>query len=168
MIRERLRNSFGWTVAFNEGKGISDGANTALKRVESKWFISFEQDLILARDWWNKIPKALENPKVAAASGMRFADKPAGFGGCSSTWQKNTEAKPSLSRGSEAERWLPSPWAKLWTTRSTGLKWLGLWAVSPSLSQVQALTRYWLTWLIRAGIIGMWIIVFSQCISDAV
>jgi glycosyltransferase involved in cell wall biosynthesis len=75
----KIAESFGWTVVFNEGKGISDGANTALKRVESKWFISFEQDLILARDWWDKIPKALENPKVAAASGMRFANKPAGI-----------------------------------------------------------------------------------------
>jgi hypothetical protein len=65
-------------VVLDEGKGISDNANTALKHVESEFFVSFEQDLLLARDWWSKIPKALENPKVAAASGMRFADKPRG------------------------------------------------------------------------------------------
>jgi len=69
---------FGWTVVFNEGTGISDGANTALKHVKAERFISFEQDLLLSRDWWSKIPCYLENPQVAAASGMRFADMPGG------------------------------------------------------------------------------------------
>lgn len=73
-----IAKSFGWNVVFNEGKGISDGANTALKHVDSEYFISFEQDLLLAYDWWNKIPPYLDNPKIAAASGMRSADKPAG------------------------------------------------------------------------------------------
>jgi glycosyltransferase involved in cell wall biosynthesis len=68
-----IAKSFGWNVIFNEGSGISDGANTALKNVTSEYFISFEQDLLLTRDWWNKIPAYLGNPKVAAASGMRFA-----------------------------------------------------------------------------------------------
>jgi glycosyltransferase involved in cell wall biosynthesis len=70
--------SYGWTVIFNEGTGISDGANTALRNVTSDYFISFEQDLLLARDWWAKIPPLLEKPMVGAASGMRFANKPAG------------------------------------------------------------------------------------------
>jgi glycosyltransferase involved in cell wall biosynthesis len=73
-----IAKSFGWTVYPNEGKGISDGANTALKRVESEFFVSFEQDLLLSPDWWSKIPGLLSDPKVAAASGMRFADKPRG------------------------------------------------------------------------------------------
>jgi len=73
-----IARSFGWTVVFNEGKGISDGANTALKHVASDYFISFEQDLLLARDWWRRIPVFLDVPNVAAASGMRFADKPSG------------------------------------------------------------------------------------------
>jgi glycosyltransferase involved in cell wall biosynthesis len=74
----KIAESYGWTVVLNEGKGISDNANTALRHVESEFFVSFEQDLLLARDWWNKIPQELENPKVVAASGMRFADKPSG------------------------------------------------------------------------------------------
>jgi len=74
----KIAGSFGWTVVDNEGTGISDGANTVLKRVEAERFISFEQDLLLSRDWWSKIPRYLENPKVAAASGMRFADRPIG------------------------------------------------------------------------------------------
>lgn len=70
--------AFGWTVIPNSGAGISDGANTALKNVESEYFVSFEQDLLLARDWWVKIPRLLEDPAVAAASGMRFASQPRG------------------------------------------------------------------------------------------
>ncbi len=73
-----IAESFGWTVVFNEGQGISDNANTALKHVESEFFVCFEQDLLLSHDWWKKIPEALKNLKVAGASGMRFADKPPG------------------------------------------------------------------------------------------
>jgi glycosyltransferase involved in cell wall biosynthesis len=75
----KIAESFGWTVVLDEGKGISDNANSALKHVESEFFVSFEQDLLLAHDWWSKIPKALANPKIGAASGMRFADKPRGI-----------------------------------------------------------------------------------------
>ena len=75
----QIAAAFGWTVIPNKGQGISDGANTALANVTSEFFISFEQDLLLARDWWNKIPPLLEHSKVAAASGMRFADKPRGI-----------------------------------------------------------------------------------------
>ncbi|MCX8150047.1 MAG: glycosyltransferase [Candidatus Bathyarchaeota archaeon] len=73
-----IAEKYGWAVIPNMGAGISDGANTALRHVETEQFISFEQDLLLARDWWLKIPPLLENPKVAAASGMRFASQPRG------------------------------------------------------------------------------------------
>lgn len=69
---------FGWSVIPNEGQGISDGANTALKHVESDRFVSFEQDLLLSFDWWKTIPPLLDSPKVGAASGMRFASQPPG------------------------------------------------------------------------------------------
>jgi len=75
----RIAESFGWTVVLNEGKGISDNANTALKHVESDHYVSFEQDLLLARDWWNLIPPALSDSKVAVSSGMRFSDRPQGM-----------------------------------------------------------------------------------------
>ena len=73
-----IASSLGWLVIPNKGHGISDGANTALEHVRSDFFVSFEQDLLLAPDWWRKIPSLLENSGVAAASGMRFADKPLG------------------------------------------------------------------------------------------
>ena len=74
-----IASSFGWLVIPNKGHGISDGANTALEQVTSDFFVSFEQDLLLALDWWRKIPPLLGDSHVAAASGMRFADKPLGI-----------------------------------------------------------------------------------------
>src|SRR3972149_3503972 len=75
----QIAANFGWTVIPNKGHGISDGANTALANVASEFVISFDQDLLLARDWWTKIPPLLEDSKVAVASGLRFADKPRGI-----------------------------------------------------------------------------------------
>lgn len=71
-----IANSFGWHTIFNEGKGICDAANTALKHVETDFFISFEQDLLLAREWWQEVPKHVSQPKVAIASGVRFPGQP--------------------------------------------------------------------------------------------
>lgn len=72
-----IAHSFGWTVIFNEGSGISDGANTALKNVESEYFVSFEQDLLLSIDWWQKIKKNLvDKPDVVVVSGVRIPDAP--------------------------------------------------------------------------------------------
>lgn len=71
-----IAKSFGWQIIFNKGKGISDGANTALKYVNTERFISVEQDLLLAKDWWINVPPMLEKDKVAVASGVRVPDKP--------------------------------------------------------------------------------------------
>jgi len=72
----QIARSYGWTVINNQGSGISDGANTALKHVESDFFISFEQDLVLSDDWWLKVPKHLDACNVAVASGVRLPNKP--------------------------------------------------------------------------------------------
>lgn len=74
-----IAESFGWDVVFNEGRGASDGANTALRHVTSECFVSFEQDLLLDVSWWKKIAQRLSSPRVAVTSGMRFADKPRGL-----------------------------------------------------------------------------------------
>lgn len=66
---------YGWKVIFNSGKGISDGANTALKNVETEYFCSFEQDVFLAEDWWSKVRYRILGSNVAAVSGMRFYPK---------------------------------------------------------------------------------------------
>jgi glycosyltransferase involved in cell wall biosynthesis len=71
-----IAESFGWQVIFNEGTGVSSGANTALRFATSEFLVSFEQDLILARDWWDRIPVLLEDEKTAVASGVRIAHYP--------------------------------------------------------------------------------------------
>lgn len=63
---------WGWRVVDNEGSGISDGANTALKLVETEYFASFEQDVVLNLDWWRNIVPLLKEEGVAIASGVRL------------------------------------------------------------------------------------------------
>jgi glycosyltransferase involved in cell wall biosynthesis len=69
-----IAKSLGWKVILNEGKGISDGANTALKHVETDWFCSFEQDIILLPNWYNKIIKYTKYANVAVAQGVRYVN----------------------------------------------------------------------------------------------
>jgi glycosyltransferase involved in cell wall biosynthesis len=71
-----IARQFGWAIVPNDGKGISDGANTALQNVESPFFVSFEQDLVLARDWWQKIPRLFADRQVVVASGIRVSNHP--------------------------------------------------------------------------------------------
>jgi glycosyltransferase involved in cell wall biosynthesis len=70
-----IASSFGWQPFPNEGKGISDGANTALRKVTTDFFVSFEQDIILSYDWWFKVPRLL-NENTIIASGSRVPDSP--------------------------------------------------------------------------------------------
>jgi glycosyltransferase involved in cell wall biosynthesis len=72
----QIARRWGWAVHFNEGKGISDGANTALKLVESEVFVSFEQDILLSPRWWPNVPKLLIEKDTAVASGSRFPSQP--------------------------------------------------------------------------------------------
>lgn len=74
-----IAKEFGWEIYFNPSTGISAGANYALSKVDCEYFMSIEQDLFLAEDWWQKIPTYLNNPKTAIASGMRFASEPRGL-----------------------------------------------------------------------------------------
>lgn len=74
-VTDESYRKHGWNMLINEGKGISGAANTAFKRVETEFFISFEDDLVLASDWWRKIPRLLVG-KTVVASGVRIPDKP--------------------------------------------------------------------------------------------
>jgi glycosyltransferase involved in cell wall biosynthesis len=66
----------GWIVITNEGNGISDAANTALKYVEEPTFCSFEQDLLLSNEWFNQVYPLILRENVVIASGMRFPSGP--------------------------------------------------------------------------------------------
>ena len=68
-----IARKYGWNVIKNEGKGISDAANTALKHVQTSYFCSFEQDVFLSSNWWNKVSALILNKEgVGAACGLRF------------------------------------------------------------------------------------------------
>jgi glycosyltransferase involved in cell wall biosynthesis len=75
---KNIATSRGWKSIDNFGSGISDGANTALSQVTSDFFCSFEQDIILANDWWIKIAVPFFNSNFSASSGMRFPSQPKG------------------------------------------------------------------------------------------
>jgi glycosyltransferase involved in cell wall biosynthesis len=72
----KIAKSLGWMVIPNEGSGISAGANTAFNHVQTAFFCSFEQDLLLSFDWWNKIVASFSDSKVAVASGFRLPSGP--------------------------------------------------------------------------------------------
>lgn len=68
-----IARDFGWNVFLNPKTGIPSGANEALRHVKSKFFISVEHDVILAKNWWEKIPPYMSDPTVAVAQGVRVA-----------------------------------------------------------------------------------------------
>jgi glycosyltransferase involved in cell wall biosynthesis len=66
-----IAKTYGWKVIPNEGTGIADGANTALRNVQTEYFMSIEQDVVLSFDWWPKTLASLkEDPAVI--SGVRY------------------------------------------------------------------------------------------------
>jgi GT2 family glycosyltransferase len=71
-----IAEDFGWLVFPNEKGGVGAGANLALRNVTNEHFMSLEQDVLLARDWWNKVPRHLEKRNVVAAQGWRISDHP--------------------------------------------------------------------------------------------
>jgi len=71
-----IAKDFGWSVYLNKKGGVGSGANLAFHHVTRKYFISFEQDVILARDWWEKIPRYLKRRGVAVAQGWRISNHP--------------------------------------------------------------------------------------------
>jgi len=71
-----IGEDFNWEVYMNPNSGISFGANFALSKVDCPYFMSIEQDLLLNKNWWSKIPRLLDNKDVMVASGVRIPNKP--------------------------------------------------------------------------------------------
>lgn len=63
----RIAKDFNWQVYPNPAYGISSGANEALRHVQTEFFVSLEQDVMLNKDWWTKMSAYLTNPNVAVA-----------------------------------------------------------------------------------------------------
>lgn len=71
-----IAKKYGWNVVRNEGKGVGDGANTALRHVETPYFCSFEQDVVLSGNWWVEVSSLILNKEgVGTACGLRFLPK---------------------------------------------------------------------------------------------
>ena len=66
--------------------------------------MSFEQDLLISRDWVQKIPRLVEG-KVAVASGMRFADKPVGIRALQKYVAKKYRGESSFSPYLKSRLW---------------------------------------------------------------
>lgn len=71
-----IAKDFNWTVYDNPATGIPSGANEALRHVDCEFFISIEQDVVLAKDWWEKIPPCMDDNRVAVAQGIRMSTEP--------------------------------------------------------------------------------------------
>lgn len=71
-----IAKSLGWDVHENQGNGTFDAIETALSLVSSEFFISVEHDIILSKEWWEKISRYMKNDKVAVAQGVRVATHP--------------------------------------------------------------------------------------------
>lgn len=71
-----IAREYNWIVHPNPYGGVASGANEALRHVDSEFFVSIEQDIILSKKWWVKIPKHMENPAVGCAQGVRILTHP--------------------------------------------------------------------------------------------
>jgi len=72
----KIAKSFNWKVYENPSWGIATGSNETLRHVKSPFFVSVEQDLLLAENWFDVIPKYMNDPKVVVAQGIRkFTNK---------------------------------------------------------------------------------------------
>ena len=70
----------GWAVHLNQReRGVGYNANNALLKAKTEFVSCFEQDLLLARNWWAELSKELyksENNDVALFVGLRLPNHP--------------------------------------------------------------------------------------------
>jgi glycosyltransferase involved in cell wall biosynthesis len=61
----------GWEVYKNPDWGVAPALKFALQKTESKYLMSFEHDILIAPEWYDRIPKHL-NEKTIVAQGIRI------------------------------------------------------------------------------------------------
>lgn len=69
----RIGKEFNWHIYKNTKGGIGNSANLALSKVKTPLFASFEQDVLLTRNWFSRIIKQISKPNVAVAQGWRLS-----------------------------------------------------------------------------------------------
>jgi glycosyltransferase involved in cell wall biosynthesis len=90
----KIASDFNWQVYLNPSHGISSGANEALKHVDCDYFMSLEQDVLLSKNWIDKIPYHMKGKDVAVAQGVRFATEPTLRSLDSYSCEKNIKSVP--------------------------------------------------------------------------
>jgi len=73
----QIARDFNWSVYPNREGFVRGGVMEALKHITEEFFVSVEQDVLLSKQWWEKIPKYMEDPKVAVAEGVRLSSNKA-------------------------------------------------------------------------------------------
>ncbi len=71
-----IAKDFGWQVYCTNKWSIPTQANEALRHVETEYFISVENDVLLTSGWYEKVLRHMDNPKVAVAQGIRYYTNP--------------------------------------------------------------------------------------------
>jgi hypothetical protein len=69
----KILKDFNWKVYPNRSGFINGGTAEALRHVRSKFFVSFEQDVLLGRNWWDIVPKNMDDETVAVAQGVEIS-----------------------------------------------------------------------------------------------
>lgn len=67
-----IAKSFNWEVYDSPERGIGHGAALALSKVTTERFISFEQDVLINRKWFDHVSRLIEDPQVAVVQGWRI------------------------------------------------------------------------------------------------
>lgn len=67
-----IAKRFNWEVYDNKEGFVRGGVKEALKHVKAPFFVSVEQDVVLAENWWRSISKYMHDPRVAVAQGIRI------------------------------------------------------------------------------------------------
>jgi len=69
-----IAKDFNWEVFINPKSGIGSGANEALKHVKQNYIVTVEQDVLLNKQWWDKItPQILSGARILTVEGLRIA-----------------------------------------------------------------------------------------------
>lgn len=69
----QIAKDFNWTIYVTP---VFTGIAEAARHASSPILVALEQDVLLARGWWERIPPHIEDRSVGAAQGVRFATDP--------------------------------------------------------------------------------------------
>jgi hypothetical protein len=71
-----VARDYNWEVYCTNRWSIPTQANEALSHVETEFFVSVENDVILTSGWYDRIIDHMKDPKVAVAQGIRYYTNP--------------------------------------------------------------------------------------------